>query len=151
MLHLGMSHSPEAYIIAEGFTTLLQILYLMSAFDLIHDPGFTAMAFVSVSTAHFSSIHFSLVLNTDLLSQGLYSTLIIILVGMKMSPVEHFSTHSDRMPFARGSAFGRPSESSVPPPVFTIHREYVTDFESQIPSTARSTAYSLDEEKKLLP
>ena len=146
-----MSHSPEASIITEGFTTLLQILYLISAFGLIHDPGFTAMSFVSVSTTHFSSTHFAPVPNTDISSQGLYSTLIIILVGMKMSPVEHFSTHSARMPFARGSTFGRPSESSIPPPVFTIHREYVTDFESQIPSTARSTAYSLDEEKKLLP
>ena len=47
--------TPEAYILAEGFTVLFQILYLISAFRVLPEPGFTVMdavlLFTSVSSA----------------------------------------------------------------------------------------------------
>ena len=43
---------PEAFMLAEGFTALFQILYSIAAFGVIYDPGFTSMGLVSVSTPH---------------------------------------------------------------------------------------------------
>jgi hypothetical protein len=79
------------------------------------------------------SSKFSLALNPDL-TQSLYPTLIIVLVGMQMSPVEHYSTHSTRMQFAPGPALGPLKDTSTPRHVFTIHHEYVSDPETQIPA-----------------
>ena len=56
----------------------------------MHDPGFNLIVFVSVSTARVSLLYF---LNTGL-TQGIYPTLIIILISKQMSPIEHYSTHS---------------------------------------------------------
>ena len=46
----------------DWFTALLQIIYMMSAFGLMLDPGFTFMAGVAVSTAHVFLLH---ILNTS--------------------------------------------------------------------------------------
>ncbi|KAF8262709.1 hypothetical protein EI94DRAFT_662129 [Lactarius quietus] len=77
------------------------IFYVISLFGVLPNPGFTAMAFVS----------------------GLYPTLIVILVSMQMSPVEHYSTHSTRIRFASGPAPGLPRSDSMPQHVVSIHRE----------------------------
>ena len=60
---MGMFHSPEASILGEGLTTLLQIFYLISGFELVLNTGFTAMALVSVSTIYVLLCTFSVVLN----------------------------------------------------------------------------------------
>jgi hypothetical protein len=44
-------------MLAEGFSTLLQLLYWCAMAGLLPDPGFTIMAFVSVSIAHVFHIH----------------------------------------------------------------------------------------------
>ncbi|KAN0129146.1 hypothetical protein V8E53_013017 [Lactarius tabidus] len=99
------------------------ILYCISAFGVLPSPGFTTMAFVS----------------------GLYPTLIIILVSMQMSPVEHYS--SPKLQFARVPGLGPPRASGTPRHVVTIHREYTSDFVTQIPSTVLMK--SSDEESSL--
>ena len=66
------------------------------------------------------------------MTQGLYPTLIIILVGMQMSPIEYHSTHSTEMQFARDPALVLPSK---PQHVYMIDREYVSDSDTQVPST----------------
>ena len=82
---------------------------------------------------------------TDL-TQGLYPTLIIILVSMQMSPVEHYSTRSVEMQFARVPAHGPAMASSTPRHAVTIHCEYTSDFDKQFPSLMKSS----DEENSLL-
>jgi hypothetical protein len=67
------------------------------------------------------------------LDKGLYPTLIIILVGMQMSPVEHYSTHSTEMQFTHVTAFGPPGDS-IPQHVLMIQREYKSDSDIQDPS-----------------
>jgi hypothetical protein len=49
---------------AEKLTTLLQVLYSIGKSGHMPNPGFTVMAYVSVSTCSFYT--FSLALNTDL-------------------------------------------------------------------------------------
>ncbi|KAF8262705.1 hypothetical protein EI94DRAFT_1832647 [Lactarius quietus] len=102
------------------------IFYLISLFGVLPSPGFTLMALVS----------------------GLYPTLIVTLVGMQMSPVEHYSTHSTRMQFASGPALGQARDGSMPQPVVSIHREYTIDFDTQIPSTVIKAS---DVQQSLLP
>ncbi len=116
MSALGYVLLPETSMLAEGLTALFQILYLISAFRVIPDPGFTVMEhvllFISVSSAaDVFLIHILLDTNTDL-TQGLYPTLIIILVAMQKSPLEYYSTYSTRMQFARKGpvTFGRRNE-----------------------------------------
>jgi hypothetical protein len=48
-------------MITEWFTALSQVLYVISAFGVFLDPGFTFMAGVAVSTAHVFLLH---ILNT---------------------------------------------------------------------------------------
>ncbi|KAH9058108.1 hypothetical protein EDB87DRAFT_952161 [Lactarius vividus] len=66
------------------------ILYVISAFGVIPEPGLTVIGDVLVFIS------------------GLYPTLIIILVAVQKSPVEHYSTHSTGMQFATGPALGPP-------------------------------------------
>ncbi|KAF8262035.1 hypothetical protein EI94DRAFT_1789158 [Lactarius quietus] len=101
------------------------ILYLISLFNVLPNPGFTVMAFVS----------------------GLYPTLIVILVGMQMSPVEHYSTHSTGMRFSSGSAPRPPRSDSILRQVVSIHREYSSDFDTRTPSTVTKNS---DEESSLI-
>jgi hypothetical protein len=101
-----------ALLIESGFIyCCIWILYVISAFGVMLDPGFTFMAGVS----------------------GLYPTLIIILVGMQMSPVEHYSTHSTEMQFTHVTAFGPPGDS-IPQHVLMIQREYKSNSDIQDPS-----------------
>ena len=87
------------------------------------------------------------ILKTDS-TQGLYPTLIVILVSMQMSPVEHYSTRSVEMQFARVPALG--PARSTPHHVVTIHREYTNDFDTQFPSTPHTVLMkSSDEENSL--
>jgi hypothetical protein len=53
---------------------------------------------------------------------------------MQMSPVEHYSTHPAEMKLARVPALGPARAGSTPRHVVTIHREYTSDFVTQIPS-----------------
>ncbi|KAI9450398.1 hypothetical protein BJY52DRAFT_1356829 [Lactarius psammicola] len=107
-----------ALLIESGFLYCCPwILYLISAFGVIPEMGFTVMDDVLV----FAS--------------GLYPTLIIILVAMQMSPVEHYSTYSTGMQFASGSALGPPSADAMPRHVYMIRREYASDSDTQVPST----------------
>jgi hypothetical protein len=48
---------PEMSMLPEGFATLLQLLYWCGMASLLPNPGFTAMAFVSVSAAHVFLLH----------------------------------------------------------------------------------------------
>ncbi|KAH8991890.1 hypothetical protein EDB86DRAFT_3079513 [Lactarius hatsudake] len=66
------------------------ILYFISAFGVIPEPGFAVMDGVVLYASGSES----------------YPTLIIILVAMQKSPIEHYSTHSTRMQFASGPALG---------------------------------------------
>ena len=66
-----------------------------------------------------------------------------------MSPVEYYSTHSaNGTQFVHGPAIGLPRDDNMARPVLTIHREYVTDCDAQIPTTV--FMQSFDEEKRLL-
>lgn len=76
---------------------------------------------------------------------GIYPTVIVILVGMQKSPVEHYSIYSTRMQFSNGSAFKPPTDGSTTRPVFTIHHEYTSDSDTQIPSSV--FVKTSDEEK----
>ena len=77
--------------------------------------------------------------------QGLYPTLIVILIGMQMSPVEYHSTHSaGGMQFTRDPALVPPSMSQH---VYRIGRESVSDSETHV-SSAVFMKIS-DEEKSL--
>ncbi|KAF8266783.1 hypothetical protein EI94DRAFT_133400 [Lactarius quietus] len=102
------------------------IFYMISLFGVLPNPGFTLMALVS----------------------GLYPTLIIILVSVQMSPVEHYLTHSTGMRFASGPALGPSTDGSMPRPVVSIHHEYTIDFDTQIPSTVIKAS---DVQQSLLP
>lgn len=53
---------------------------------------------------------------------------------MQMSPVAHYSTHSE-MQFPRGPALGPPRPGSMLRQVVMIQREHMSDFDTQIPST----------------
>ncbi|KAH9012370.1 hypothetical protein EDB84DRAFT_961492 [Lactarius hengduanensis] len=102
------------------------IIYFISAFGVIPEPGFSVMDGIV------------------LYASGSYPTLIIILVAMQKSPIEHYSTHSTRMQFASGPALGPTRASDI---VYTIRREYASDFDTHISSMAfMKTA---DEEKGL--
>jgi hypothetical protein len=70
-------------------------------------------------------------------SQGSYPTLIVILVCMQKSPVDYYSTQVSGMQFANGVSFGSYNNSGhrVARHVYTIRREYVTDSDTQVPST----------------
>ncbi|KAF8262707.1 hypothetical protein EI94DRAFT_1742934 [Lactarius quietus] len=106
------------------------ILYLISSFGVLPYPGFSPLAFIS----------------------GIYPTLIFILLCMQMSPVEHYSTHSEStgIRFASGPAPGLSRHDSIQPTAVSIHHEYSSDFDSdtQIPSTVMKAS---EEEKSLFP
>ncbi|KAI9450474.1 hypothetical protein BJY52DRAFT_1356565 [Lactarius psammicola] len=107
-----------ALLIESGFLySCLWILFLVSAFGLIPEPGFTIMQGVLLVTS------------------GLYPTLIITLVAMQKSPVEHYSTYSTGMQFASRPALGPPSAGYMPRHVYTIHRECASDSDTQVPYT----------------
>jgi len=138
-------------MLAEGLTALFQILYLISAFRVIPDPGFTVMEhvllFISVSSAaDVFLIHILLDTNTDL-TQGLYPTLIIILVAMQKSPLEYYSTYSTRMQFASAPALKPPRSGDMSRHVYMIHRECASDSDMQAPSMV--FVKTSDEEKGL--
>ncbi|KAI9450473.1 hypothetical protein BJY52DRAFT_176850 [Lactarius psammicola] len=106
-----------ALLIESGFIyCCLWILYLVSAFSAMPEPGFSVLDDVL------------------LFISGLYLTLIIILVAMQKSPVEHYSTYSTRMQFASGPALRPPSAGDMRQQVYTIHREYASDSDVQVPS-----------------
>ena len=81
------------------------------------------------------SFHLTILLGTIFkytdLTQGLYPTLIVILVSIQMSPVEYHSTHSTGMQFTRNPAPVPPSMSQH---VYKVGREYVSDSDSQVQS-----------------
>ncbi|KAH8991476.1 hypothetical protein EDB86DRAFT_3180726 [Lactarius hatsudake] len=86
-----------ALLIESGFLYCIPwILYLISAFGVIPDPGFTVIDDVMVFIS------------------GIYPTLIIILVAMQKSPVEHYSTHSTGMQFVSGPAPRPPRAGDMP-------------------------------------
>ena len=129
-----MSPPPEAS--RKGFTCVApsQIFYLISAFGVLPEPGFTVMnaglLFVSVRWVPSFYI-FSWVLKYTDLTQGLYPTLIVILVCMQMSPVEYHSTHSTGIQFTRDQGVVPPNVSQH---VYRISREYGSDSDTQVPS-----------------
>ncbi|KAH9032244.1 hypothetical protein EDB85DRAFT_1260126 [Lactarius pseudohatsudake] len=91
-----------ALLIESGFLYCIPwILYLISTFGVIPDPGFTVIDDVLVFIS------------------GIYPTLIIILVAMQKSPVEHYSTHSTGMQFVGGPAPRPPRAGDVPRHVYT--------------------------------
>ncbi|KAF8266937.1 hypothetical protein EI94DRAFT_1802332 [Lactarius quietus] len=118
-----------ALLIESGFVyCCLWILYLISAFRVLPEPGFTVMDAVL------------------LFASGLYPTLIVILVCMQKSPVEYYSTYSTGMQFTSGPALG-PTRAGMPRHVYTIRREYASDSDTQVPSTM--FIKTSDEEKSL--
>ena len=126
---------PTSRSVEKGFTcaALSQIFYLISAFHVLPKPGVfivmdAVLVFLPVRCV-LSVNKFSWVLKYTDLAQGLYPTLIVIIVGMQMSPVEYHSTHS---------AGGMRDPGLVPPStsqhVDMIDREYVSDSDTQVPS-----------------
>ena len=63
--------------------------------------------------------------------QGLYPTLIAILVGMQISPVEYHSTHSTGIQLTTNPALVPPSMQQH---VYRISRKFVSDSDTQVPS-----------------
>ncbi|KAH9052578.1 hypothetical protein EDB87DRAFT_1692111 [Lactarius vividus] len=106
----------KASMLAEGFTALFQIVYLISALNWIPVPGFAVMD------------------NVLLFVSGLYPTLIIILVAMQKSPVQYYSTHSTGMQFARGPVLGPLRIGDMPPHAYTIFRENKKDSDKRVHS-----------------
>ncbi len=79
------------------------------------------------------------------LTQGSYPTLIVILVCIQKSPVDHCSTYSTGMQFANASSLGSNRLGHMKPrQAYTIRREYVNDSDTQVPSGM--FASTLDEE-----
>ncbi|KAH9173222.1 hypothetical protein EDB89DRAFT_2228935 [Lactarius sanguifluus] len=106
-----------ALLIESGFIyCCLWIVYLISAFNVMPNPGFTVMN------------------NVLLFVSGLYPTLIIILVAMQRSPVKYYATYSTGMQFARGPALAPPRAGDMSPYVYTICRENANDSDKQVPS-----------------
>ncbi|KAH8991472.1 hypothetical protein EDB86DRAFT_3244655 [Lactarius hatsudake] len=91
-----------ALLIESGFLYCIPwILYAISAFGAIPDPGFTIIDYVLVFIS------------------GIYPTLIIILVAVQKSPVEHYSTHSTGMQFMNGPEPRPPRAGDMPRHVYT--------------------------------
>ncbi|KAH9014612.1 hypothetical protein EDB83DRAFT_272750 [Lactarius deliciosus] len=106
-----------ALLIESGFIyCCLWVVYLISAFNVMPNPGFSVMN------------------NVLLFVSGLYPTLIIILVAMQRSPVKYYSTYSTGMQFARGPALAPPRVGDMSPYVYTICRENANDSDKQVPS-----------------
>ncbi|KAI9439086.1 hypothetical protein H4582DRAFT_112939 [Lactarius indigo] len=105
-------------LIESGFIyCCLWVLYLLSVFSVIPQPGFTIMEHMLLFVS------------------GLYPTLIIILVAIQKSPIEHYSTHSTRMQFASGPALGPARAGNEPRHVYSpIRREYANDSDTHAPS-----------------
>ncbi|KAH9014610.1 hypothetical protein EDB83DRAFT_272505 [Lactarius deliciosus] len=118
-----------ALLIESGFLyCCLWIVYLISALDMIPPPGFIIMDDILVFIS------------------GLYPTLIIIFVAMQKSPVEHYSTYSTPMQFARGPVLAPPMASDdVPLYVYKTFRENAGNSDKQVPSVMRTS----DEERSL--
>jgi len=121
-----------ALLIESGFLyCCLWVLYLISAFRVFPEPGFAVMDSVL------------------LFASGAYPTLIVILVCIQKSPVDHYSTYSNGMQFANApspSPFGshKPGHT-MPRHVFAIHREYATDSDTQVQSAMFTSTF--DDEK----
>ncbi|KAI9439105.1 hypothetical protein H4582DRAFT_1946826 [Lactarius indigo] len=95
-----------ALLIESGFIYCIPwILYLFGACGMIPEPGFIVIddAIVFIS--------------------GIYPTLIIILVAVQKSPVEHYSTHSNGMQFATGPAQRPPRTGNMPRHEYTRTRD----------------------------
>lgn len=120
-----------ALLIESGFVyCCLWILYLISAFRVFPEPGFIVMDSVLLFVS------------------GSYPTLIVILVCIQRSPVDHYSTCSTGMQFANASSLDLNRRGhKMPRQVYTIRREYVNDSDTQVPSAMFSR--TLDEEKGL--
>ncbi|KAI9439079.1 hypothetical protein H4582DRAFT_2128606 [Lactarius indigo] len=117
-----------ALLIESGFIyCCVWIVYLISALNLMPVPGFTVMDDVLLFVS----------------AQGLYPTLIIILVAMQKSPVEYYSTHSTEMQFTRMPAVAPPRAGDMPPYVYTIFRESTNDLDK------RESSMISDEENNL--
>ncbi|KAN0129144.1 hypothetical protein V8E53_013015 [Lactarius tabidus] len=122
-----------ALLVESGFIyCCIWILYVISAFQVLSGLGFIVMDAIL------------------LFISGLYPTLIVILVAMQKSPVEHCSTHStgEQLP-----AFGPSKDSNMLRPAFTIHREYASDSDTRIPASVfmktSDEEKTCDEEKTL--
>ncbi|KAH9021759.1 hypothetical protein EDB84DRAFT_1441378 [Lactarius hengduanensis] len=85
--------------------------------------------------------------NVLMFVSGLYPTLVVTLVAMQKSPVEHYSTYSTGIQFATGPAFAQPSARSMPSYVYTICREHTNDSDEPISSAV--FIKTSDEEKNL--
>jgi hypothetical protein len=118
-----------ALLIESGFIyCCIWILYVISAFQGLSDIGFVVID--SVLLCQFIS--------------GLYPTLIVVLVAVQRSPVEHCSNHSTRVQLP---TFGPRRDSNGLRPVFTIHREFASYSDMRIPSSVFME--TSDEEKTL--
>ncbi len=92
----------------------------------------SVMLFVSVSPlAHVFVPHNCSALNTDS-TQGLYPTLIVILICTEKSPVEYYTTYSTGMQFKRGPTHAQLNVGGMPGDVYMIGQEYVSDSESHM-------------------
>ncbi|KAH9027238.1 hypothetical protein EDB85DRAFT_123772 [Lactarius pseudohatsudake] len=114
-----------ALFVESGFIyCCVWIVYLISALDLIPDPGFAVMD------------------NVLLFVSGLYPTFIIILVAMQKSPVQYYSTHSTGKQFAKGPG-PEPLGAGDMPHVYTIFRENANDSDKRVHSVMETS----DEER----
>jgi len=124
-----------ALLVESGFVySCLLILFLISAFRVFPEPGFTVM-------------------NSSLLfTAGSYPTLIIVLVCMQKSPIDHYSTCSSRMQFANPPPLGTQKVghmTSQSQHVYAIRRECVIDSDTEAEAPSATFASTLDEEKNV--
>lgn len=122
-----------ALLLESGFIhCFIWVLYSISKSGKLPNPGFTVMAFVS----------------------GLYPTLIIILVSNEMSPIEHYSIHSNDMRFKPATALGprRDGGVTVTQHIVTIGRGSTATCDSDTRFETPSTIFMkpFDEEGKPL-
>jgi hypothetical protein len=88
-------------------TTSLQILYMVSAYDVFPYQGFTVMdssMFLVAVSQRAGAPRVPPDTESPPRLQGAYPTLIVVLVCMQKSPVDHYSVHcSTRMQFVANS------------------------------------------------
>jgi hypothetical protein len=146
-----VAESESTYVCGRDsrFTILIQILYPISAFEILPEPGpiviQSLLLFVVVSQSTRATVQWPDTESSPL-AQGSYPTLIVILVCIQKSPVDYYSTYSTRMQFTASPSFGSNKLGRMMPQrVLAIRRESVTD--SQVRSA--TLASTLDEEKNV--
>ncbi|KAI0259749.1 hypothetical protein BC834DRAFT_904275 [Gloeopeniophorella convolvens] len=130
--HLGEGNTSQrverilALLIESGFVyCCIWILYLVSAFRVLPQVGFDVMDTVIPFAA------------------GVYAPMIVILVCIQRSPVQHYSTFSTGMQFATPPPMSESHKSNVTNEhVYSIRpRDYMADSDPEVPSSLSTKGF----------